>query len=459
MAYTGLPPGADALYAKIDSLKGQISTLEDQSNAAIRNKDQQAFDQYQAQAGTLRQQLKSTQDELTQVIVNDPNGGADGEISTPKVTTGQSQSTPAANARDDGPNQAAKSGGVGAGTSSNASNSRGNDNSPPASSSAIQQAINTTFAAQIIMPQPNVLDQYASYTYAISWWLLSPEQFNGLSTAGPDPNTGNWSLLMQSGGAPISGRNPAFPLDYYLDDLEIETVLAGKGTGMSTNGMAIRFKVVEPNGLTLLQNLFSAVKGVYKNNTPMPVNKTQDGVPAKTVNANQNSSDAQPTAFQAAQYCLTIEFYGYDAQGNLVAPATGNLSGSNSKAVIKKYYPFLIENITFRTIANQIEYMVTGNPVPYDTATSQARGTIPFAFALAGQTVGQILQGGPLQAEQKAPATTGRVTTPRPKAKPAPVIQPGIQPGLFASPIQATGNITQPQADALNLLAAGGMGA
>jgi hypothetical protein len=45
-------------------------------------------------------------------------------------------------------------------------------------------------------------------------------------------------------------------------------------------------------------------------------------------------------------------------------------------------------------VANQVEYHVIGHPVPYDTGTSQARGTIPFSFQLSGQTVGQLLQGG-----------------------------------------------------------------
>jgi hypothetical protein len=97
---------------------------------------------------------------------------------------------------------------VGAGTSSNANAASGNDNTPPASSNTAQQIINQTFANQRIVAQPNVLDQYASYTYAISWWLLTPGQYNSLTTGlAPAPGSGNWSLLMQSGGAPTAGRN------------------------------------------------------------------------------------------------------------------------------------------------------------------------------------------------------------------------------------------------------------
>lgn len=355
-------------------------------------------------------------DDFSEYITNDGEELA-GPVDT--LTIGESQATPSLDdqyvAQDiqEGANYispAPESGGVGAGTTTNPFNSRGNDNTPPASSNAMQQAINQNFANQMIVPQPNVLDQYASYTYAISWWLLTPEQYNGLTTGlAPAPGTGNWSLLMQSGGAPTTGRNQYFPYDYYLDDLEIETFLMGKGTSMSTNGMEIRFKVVEPNGLTLIQNIYNAVVAAYKN----PNRATNN-----TVNANQTSRIPN---YAAAQYCLTIEFYGYDSNGNLVAPATGQyspsgqLSNTNPQAVIKKYYPFLIENLSFRTVANQVEYNIVGKAVPYSTGTAQARGTIPFAFALAGQTVAQILQGGPLPTTTIASSSPGeRVETPTP---------------------------------------------
>jgi hypothetical protein len=349
--------------------------------------------------------------------------------------------------------KAPTSDGVGAGKTDNSATSIGPDDTPPTPTGTVQQAINTAFSNQFIVAQPNVLDQYDSYTYSIGWWLLTPAQFNGLSTAGPAPGTGNWSLLMQSGGAPIAVRNQAFPYDYYLDDLEIETVLAGKGTGMSTNGMSLKFKVVEPNGLTLIQNLFSAVSSVYGKLTT-----TTNQAAAGTTNANQ--STGQTSNYMAAQFCLTIEFYGYDSQGNLINPARGQLSGSNTQAVIKKYYPFLIQNLTFRTVANQIEYYVTGQPVAYDTATSQARGTIPFAFKLAGQTVGQILQGGPAATTTAESEPGARKTTPAPAIVSTPA-RVDIQSTLGIQGIHAgtPGAANQEQADTLNLLIAGNMGA
>jgi hypothetical protein len=433
---------AEAAYWQADS---QFITAGVQLDAAIEQfgiNSSQA-NQYRQQRDSALQQQENAQKTLAQI--RDSARTANADLASPTVTTGQSQSTPAPNARDDGPTQAPTSGGVGAGTSRNAADSRGPDNTPPASSNTAQQIINQTFANQRIVAQPNVLDQYASYTYAISWWLLTPGQYNSLTTGlAPAPGSGNWSLLMQSGGAPIKGRNQFFPLDYYLDDLEIETFLMGKGTGMSTNGMTLKFKVVEPNGLTLIQNLYSAVQGAALNTSAQTTQQAAaGGTTPGTVNANQTS---QAPNYGAAQYCLTIEFYGYDDRGNLIAPArgqvstTGQLATTNPQSVIKKYYPFLIENITFRTMANQVEYYVMGNPVPYDTGTSQARGTIPFAFQLSGQTVGQLLQGGPAT-PATAQASPGERTS-RPAPNMNEVIAASNQVVANTARVDANGNFT-----------------
>ncbi len=403
MSSLSAKPGYTEALAQKDALKAQVDALLDQRDAAAREfgiESAQA-QQYQQQASALTPQYLDAVDRLQEIIAS-PSP----DLASPTVTTGQSQSTPAPNARDDGPQQAPTNGGVGAGTSPDAANSRGPDNTPPTPRGTTQQAINTAFANQTITPRPNELDQYASYTYAISWWLLTPEQYNRLGAAGrraPAPNTGNWTLLVQSGGAPITGRSQFFPDDFYFDDLEIESFLMGKGTGLSNNAMEIRFKVIEPNGLTLIQRLFDAVKFAYNQATPSAASGDED--------AQQVPFSGTVPNYAAAQYCLTIEFYGYDSQGNLVAPATGN-SGTGAQAVIKKYYPFLLRNISFRTQANQIEYNVVASPVPYDTGTGQARGTIPFAFELAGTTVSQLLQGGPLAVNNRR--EDGRQTQPQP---------------------------------------------
>lgn len=419
--YRYIGPSPSGGYYYDDPSTGQILDLP----AAPTPEQQQAYEDRNPKTGTIGQTQSTTElAEPTQTLGGPVAAQDDAPVQTPKPAT---------------------QGGVGAGTTSDAYTSRGNDNTPPASRSSNQQAINTAFATQTISPRPNELDQYASYTYAISWWLLTPEQYNNLGAAGrraPAPGTGNWTLLIQSGGAPIAGRSQFFPDDFYFDDLEIESFLMGKGTNMSNNAMEIRFKIVEPNGLTLIQRLFEAVQFAYKN--PAPPSSAAAGA---QVSANQTSS-AVPN-YAAAQYCLTIEFYGYDSQGNLAAPIKGN-SGTGSQATIRKYYPFLLRNITFRTQANQVEYHVVASPVPYDTGTAQARGTIPFAFELAGTTVSQLLQGGPLAGNNRG--DDGRQTQPQP-ANIDNVINAGIVQDRARAQVDQNGNFTGDTTSPFNVVA------
>ena len=417
-------PGYDALESQRTALKAQIDTLLDQRDAAAEAFGGIASPQaqkYQQQVKALEPQYLSVIDQQQQLILNDGNG----DRPSPTVTTGQSQSTPAANSRDDAYTQNPTSGGAGAGTTGNAATSVGPDDSPKSTSSTAQQALAvfTTSTNQNITPQPNQLDQYASYTYGISWYVLSEAQFKDMVKT-QKPNITGWQLLMQSAGSPITGRSPAFPLDYYMDDIEIDSYTPA-GNNMCNSATAIKFRVVEPNGISLIQNLFNAVTSVYK--TPPPDYANQQG--------GEGGYSAPPQTTQApnylaAQYCLVVQFYGYDSQGKLVAPAKGQYStsgGYGQQAVIVKYYPFILADITFRMMNRAIEYTVTGKPIVQFYNSSTDRGTIPFDFVMTGQTVEQLLSGSPVSTGNSGPVdTNARDTTP---AIPVPPTLPSIVTG------------------------------
>jgi hypothetical protein len=291
-------PGYDALEAQRTALKAQLDTLLDQRDAAAEAFGGIASPQaqkYQQQAKALEPQYLSIIDQQRQLILNDGNN----DRASPTVTTGQSQSTPAPNARDDGPTQAPTSSGAGAGGTGNAATSKGADDNPGPNTASTQQALAvfSTSTNELIVTQPNQLDQYASYTYGISWYVLSPQQYNA-TVSSQRANLAGWQLLMQSAGAPIKGRSPAFPLDYYMDDLEIDSNVMG-GQNMANSATRIKFRVVEPNGITLIENLFRAVQSVYAN--------------AQQPNANTGGAAKQPTTTKTtnylnAQYCLVYNF-------------------------------------------------------------------------------------------------------------------------------------------------------
>lgn len=295
------------------------------------------------------------------------------------------------------------------------------------------QIINASFN-QRITPKPNVLDQYASYTYAVSWYLLTPVQYNEMIQS-QKKNCATWQLLMQSGGAPTTvagatsgstataGRNKFFDKDYYFDDLEIDSLVPLKGTGAANTATNIRFKVTEPNGITLIDNLSRAIKTLYQE---------------KNVDKNAN--------YLMAQHCLVVRFYGYNENGELVNPGlrgtNGQVNVTDPRAIVEKFYPFVITNIKFRIPRDRVvEYDVEGKPIPHFYNKSQDRGTIPFAFELTGETVQQILQGNPVGTVY--PDSPGeRRDSPQPNTS-APTAPSAIDPNQAGSAqVDENGNFT-----------------
>lgn len=296
-------------------------------------------------------------------------------------------------------------------------------------------------AGSILTPQENVLSKYASYTYNISMYMLSKEDYARMINRKVKVVPGS-QLLISSGGIgpaagapsaasttnPIgttaqdkyvaelkdvsSGRNQFFPLDYYFDELTIEHLLSGKGSRGPLNISKLRFKILEPYGISLLDNLDAAVKDYF---------------------------GAGVKSWQSQQFLFYIKFYGYDDQGNLVAPTNRDPVGVIDKtAIVEKFIPFVFTGITFR-INNKItewscEAMVTGNSV----ASGQFRGVIPYNVELTATTLKDLFNGPAVYQETFDPngRASGSSTSPNagsagsapPKASAAP--KPNIVSGV-----------------------------
>jgi hypothetical protein len=312
---------------------------------------------------------------------------ADAGTNAPTKTTTQTQATPAPNPNSTTPT-ASQTGGTGA---------RGEDGGTN-NTNQTQRLVNNAFGDRII-PQPNVMDQYVSYTYAISWYLLTQDQFNAIAAG--SKNTTEWKLLMQSGGAAISQRDQQFPVDFYLDNLEIQTELAMAGTGAAHSGTKIEFTVTEPAGITLIERLYRAVEAIAPENANYAV---------------------QP-------HCLVVRFYGYDTDGKLVTPAKGSVAGSPG-VIVEKFYPMEVTNITFRNADRLVEYRVTAVPVGMYYQTGEVRGSIPYPYELVGETVEQLLVGQP---NQSSAPTDGRDSQTKPEPPPA---------ANIGAAVDANGNFT-----------------
>lgn len=291
------------------------------------------------------------------------------------------------------------------------------DDQTGATGSGVRAALTQRFAGNIV-PQGNVLDQYASYTYSISVYLMSATDYKQF-IASPNALPGGSQLLIQSGGAATGGglvapsqadtisvggssvaiedpgqvlanqvaksnltRNPFFSLDYYLDDVRVESVIAGKGVGQAHNVTKLQFRVIEPNGITFLDNLYKACDQYVR------------------------LSGSAQTNYAAQNYLMVIRFYGYDRDGNLVLsqnqPFLDPISRKRIDTVVEKFIPFQMTGIKFRVANKMVEYDVECAAVPTAVAASAARGTIPYNVELTSQTLKDLLGG---QAQfAKAPA-------------------------------------------------------
>jgi hypothetical protein len=242
--------------------------------------------------------------------------------------------------------------------------------SDDAGTAAVTRAeIDAIFNESPIVAQENILDKFASYTYQASVYLCSPEKYNELIQSKRKSVTG-LQLLFQSGGAPEVGRSPYFSNDYYIDNINIVSKIVGKGTGAAHGTSEIKMTVIEPNGITFIDNIDRAVQQYL------------------------GSEEAKKKNFTAAIYLLVIRFYGYDDQGNLVRGGVPDPAGQTDRnAFVEKFYPFCLANVAFKIQSKAVEYQLDCKPVIDIVALSDSHGTIPFNIELSGQTLRDLFSG------------------------------------------------------------------
>ena len=328
-----------------------------------------------------------------------------------------------------------------------------------ATQSRVDAAGNLTATDEII-PQPNVLDRFASYTYSASVYLMSTLQYERLLRRKKKDING-YFLLFQSGGAPTNkggflgkgsgevggqnpgtegfdaegvddfGRNPAFPQDFYIDSITIDNALPGRATQTAHMVTDLRFTVVEPGNITLLDRLYRAVQ-----------------------DAGQVQEENQPINYTAAAYLMVIRWYGYDINGNLMAvgAADPNTGLTDPNAVVEKFIPFIIKKIEWQVSSKLVTYDFHCAPIGQMVAAGTRRGTVPYDTQFTASSVGDLLGNGLQYTTGTAPSndpgatvttTTGQTvftTTapstappPPPKASAAPSSKLYIKQGLMGA--------------------------
>ena len=201
----------------------------------------------------------------------------------------------------------------------------------------------------------NPLEQFATFNYIFTLGCISNEElaFPDLTYRRKDPSV----VILRSGGGPTPGSATLYESDgkteYFIDDVEIETIVAGNDGTRSTNATSINFKVTEPYsmGLFLQAMQVSALRAGYSD-------------------------------YIEAPYLLTVEFKGYNDAGQYI-------HASN----LRRMFPLKFINVEFSVTEQGSVYVVQAIPYQEIALTDETQSTnVDTSFT--GATVAEMLQTG-----------------------------------------------------------------
>jgi len=202
---------------------------------------------------------------------------------------------------------------------------------------------------------PNPLEQFASFNYIFTLGCLSERElsFPDQTYRRRDPEI----VILRSGGGPTPNSATLHEangkVEYYIDDVNIETIVAGNDGSRSTNATSIDFKIIEPYSMGLFLQA-------------LQVSALRAGYPS----------------YIEAPYLLSVEFKGYNDAGQF-----------NHASNLRRMFPLKFVNITFAVTENGSEYNVQA--IPYqELALTDETQSINNDVTFAGATVSEMLQTG-----------------------------------------------------------------
>lgn len=239
----------------------------------------------------------------------------------------------------------------------------------------------------------NPLSYFSSYTYQVSLYMVTPDAYNAFvqsdftnlndlvaktKTGGGSVDGGAY-LLMQSGGINRENTPPApgFNLDFFIENLNINSLIAPNATGASTTTTEISFQVLEPYGFSFLTKLKQAAMAISAYSNSLNLKEQPD-----------------PSRYF---FVLGLKFYGYDAQGNLMngkEMINGKVldpSGS-SNGLFQTYYPLTIKKINFKIDGKSTTYNITAVSLATNLYSTQY-SSIDKNMTIQATTVEEALVG------------------------------------------------------------------
>ena len=207
--------------------------------------------------------------------------------------------------------------------------------------------------------QENPLSKYASYNCIFTFGALTTFEVNY-----PDftyRRTGKPSnIVIRSGGAGSNHTQTLYEKqlgirgEYFIDNVEVDTIIAPNKKTRSTNATGISFEVLEPYSMGLfLQALqVAAIRGGHKN-------------------------------YLQAPFLLSLEFIGWDDEGRpLNIPNT------------RRMFPLKLSNVSFNVTEQGSKYEVEAIAWHEQAFANEVQG-IKTDVNIKGANIAEILQSGP----------------------------------------------------------------
>ena len=230
-------------------------------------------------------------------------------------------------------------------------NDPGNEN-PDADNSVVSKPQTNSSNFPLI----NELEDYVSYNYVFTFSCLSIDEINNPEDTYRKSNP-KIIILRSGGGVDGVTTEPENngQVEYFIDNVEVDSIIAPNKKSKHTNATRIKFQVTEPYSMGIfLQELKQAAleaAGPASNYLEMP-------------------------------YLLTVEFKGWDDDGNYL-----------EKKHLRRMWPMKLVNVTFNVTEAGCVYDVEAIPWVEQAATDQVQ-SIKADIKLVGSTVKEMLQTG-----------------------------------------------------------------
>jgi hypothetical protein len=212
-----------------------------------------------------------------------------------------------------------------------------------------------TSSVPVYIPMDNPLHDYASYTYNVSLFVLSSDEYNKAVKGVETWERVGQCLIGGAGRFNDTNRHPAFRDDFFFDGLRLTTVVGLNQKSKSSNAIDITFNLIEPYGLTLLDRIIDV---------------------AETVKPRCRNYLELP-------YLLQIDFFGSTDDGEMPNPIPG----------ITKRLPIKIIELKMKVGTKGTEYALKAIPFNHQ-ALQETTASTPINLEIDAATVKDFFDEG-----------------------------------------------------------------